>query len=476
MALQVNIFREVNAALDLAKTEVKAAVAATEKRYLDVGLTFPPDWLTSGWGGIRTEAGIAITPITAFQCNTFLTCVDLISSSLASLPLHVQERTIGPSGRPAHRIAYEHDLYDLIHLEPNEEMTRHTWIKTFLIHCLAWSNGYCEIQRDGGGNAVGLWPRNPSATRPRRYALAVRLPATPWRPYPVVAKPYELLYETADPVDNYDFAEFGVLKDGVGRLMLAADVLHVPGISFDGRLGTSITWLAREILAQYLAQIRYTSTYFRNDARPQGILSVPHQNAEDRRKTKEEWQRSQRDGNEHSVVVLPAGIEWKPMTNNPKDSQATELMQEQIRVIAALFHVPARMAGDTSHASRGTTEQENQEFLTYTMSPWINACQQEFKRKLFPHPGVGRRAKNPFYAHFDTAELVRPDAASRTAYYSSGRQWGYLNGDDIRAMEHLNPIEDAAGETYWMPVNMTDADNPAPAKPGSQEESSDNEA
>ena len=459
--MQVNIFKDLIAEENRLALAIRDTKAEVEKRYLDVGLTFPPDWLLSGWGGIRTEAGIAITPVTAFQVNTFLTCVDLISSSIASLPLHVNERSINENGRASHSIAYSHPLYEIIHSEPNEEMTRHTWIKTFLVHCLAWSNGYSELQRDTGGNIVGIWPRNPSATRPRRYATPIFLPANPWRPYDVNVPAYALLYETADPIDNYSFAELGPLKNGVGRLVLAEDMLHVPGLSFDGRLGTSTTWLAREILAQSLSMMKYTSTYYKNYARPGGILELPQQRPEDREKSRQEWMAAQSGGQMNGVAVLPIGGKWTPLANNPRDSQATEALQHVRTEIAALFHVPTRMVGDNSHASRGTTEQENQEYLSYTLTPWINALKQEFKRKLFPHPTVGRRPKNPYYVDFDVSDLLRASAADRTTFYASGRQWGYLSTNDILAMEKLNPSADPEAEKLWKPVNMGNLDTQA---------------
>ncbi len=129
------------------------------------------------------------------------------------------------------------------------------------------------------------------------------------------------------------------------------------------------------------------------------------------------------------------------------------------------MHVPARMVGDTSHASRGTTEQENQEYLSYSLASWINALKQEWKRKLFPHAGIGRRPKNPFYVDFDTAEYVRASAADRTTFYANGRQWGYLSTNDILGLEKMNPSPDAAAEKLWKPVNMGFIDDPPGGNP-----------
>jgi hypothetical protein len=125
-------------------------------------LSFPAEWLLDMFNGGRTDSGIRVSELTAFQCTTFLACVDLIAGSLASLPKHVFERTIVANGRASHRVAFEHGYYDLINLEPNEEMSRFVFDKAFMAHVLAWGNGYAEIQRDAGNAAVAMWPRNPN--------------------------------------------------------------------------------------------------------------------------------------------------------------------------------------------------------------------------------------------------------------------------------------------------------------------------
>src|ERR1700739_4640415 len=80
-------------------------------------LSYPAEWLLDIFNGGRTDSGIRVSELTALQVITFLACVDLIAGKIASLPIHVYERAVGKSGRAAHRVAYEHDYYDLIHIE-----------------------------------------------------------------------------------------------------------------------------------------------------------------------------------------------------------------------------------------------------------------------------------------------------------------------------------------------------------------------
>src|SRR3954468_5871983 len=123
-------------------------------------LSYPAEWLLDIFNGGRTDAGVRVSELTAFQIVTFLSCVDLIAGVVSSLPWHVYERRIGKHGRAINRVAYEHDYYDLCSAEPNEEMSWQTFLYAFLCHMLAWEGAYAEIQRDGGNAVVAFWPRN----------------------------------------------------------------------------------------------------------------------------------------------------------------------------------------------------------------------------------------------------------------------------------------------------------------------------
>jgi HK97 family phage portal protein len=416
-------------------------------------LSYPAEWLLDICNGGRTDSGIRVSELTAFQCITFLSGVDLIASMAASQPWHTVERQINQHGRAVHRIAYEHAYYDLLNSEPNEEMTWQTFLYVYLAHMIVWPGAYAEIQRNYGGDATALWPRNPGKTRPVRLLSAQRLESVPWRPYPLTIPAGALVYKTTD----------GIAEDQAGseRIIPAEDMLHVPGISLDGRIGQSLVWLIRNALGAMLAMEKFGNRYFANFAKPGGILEMPAKLAPgDEAKSKNSWQESQGGENAHRVAMMPPGWKFTAISHNPQEAQTKEQREFVRTEIAAALHLPPRVVGDTSTKTRGSTEQENQEILDFALSPKINAVKQEFRRKLFPHPGVGRRPKNPFMLDCDTWGLVRGDSASREKYYASGKQWGYLSTNDIKAREKENPVDAPWAEEYWMPVNMTLATTP----------------
>lgn len=410
--------------------------------------------------GGRTDSGIRVSELTAFQTTTFLCCVDLIAGKIGALPRHVFERTLGKSGRAIHRLAYDHDYYDLINLEPNDEMSGNTFLKAFMCHCLAWGNGYAELQRDEGNNVIGIWPRNPAKTRPKRLLQPLHLEAVAWRPFPVNLPAGTMVYQTSDGVDDQDHSDIDS-KSHPLRFIPSADMMHVPGIAFDGRVGQSVVWLARQTIGLALATEKFGAKYFSNFARPGGLLISPaNQTAEAQNQSKNSWQEAQGGENSNRIAVMPPGWDWKPMTNNPEEAQTIETRKFSRNEICSIFHVPPHMAGETG-GGRANTEQLAQELKEYCLDPWLSALKIEFKRKFFPHRGVGRTPRSPFFVDFDLSDMLRPDAASREKFYASGRMWGFLNADDVRSMEKLNPIEESdIGEAYWMPGNMTLATTP----------------
>lgn len=450
MGLQTGIFADL-------LSDQRDRLAAESRSSLEnpqTPLSYPAEWLLDIFNGGRTDSGIRISELTAFQCTTFLACVDLIAGAVAALPKHVFERRITANGRAAHSIAYDHDLYDLVNLEPNDEMSRFVFDKAYLAHVLAWGNGYAEIQRDGGNRATALWPRNPYKTRPHRLADAIVLPAEPWRPFPVKLAAGELVYKTTDWIDQNDESETGATQ-GLERLIPKEDMLHVPGLAFDGRLGQSVVWLSRQVLGLALATEKFGAKYFANYARPGGILEAPALDSSAREQAKQSWMEAQGGENSHRVAVLPPGFKFTPISNKPDESQMSETEERQAIKICAFFHVAPRLVGLSKVTSKSSTEQEGQEFLTITLSPWLAALKAEYKRKLFPNAGVGRAPRNRFFVDFDVTDYQRADATAREAFYASGRQWGYLSANDVRAFEKLNPIEEPWAEDYWMPINMT---------------------
>lgn len=414
-------------------------------------LSFPAEWLLDIFNGGRTDSGIRVSEMTALQVGTVFACVNIISNGLAALPFHVYERMIQKE-RMVKKIAYDHDLWEMLHDEPNPEMTRFSFLKTLMVHDLLWGNAYAEIQRNQANQIIALWPRNPARTRPIRLIRPMMIEGTVWPMGTLLFETSESAFANEYPTASDDNKE---MQLGKRRLILAEDMIHVPGLSLDGRLGQSTVYLARQILGLALATEKYGAKFFGNGARPAGILTIPNK-MEDRaiETLRRSWAEAHGGENQFKVAVLEQGVKYEKIAATPEEGQMLGTRQYERSEICAVFNVPLHMVAASEKSGKSNVEQSSIEFVQFCLKPWLIAYEQEFGRKLFPKMG---RSANKYFPHFDKRQLLYPDAESRSKFYASGKQWGYLNTNDIHELEDMNPVTDGTGEIYMVQVNMQNA-------------------
>lgn len=420
-------------------------------------LSYPAEWLLDIFNGGRTDSGIRVSELTALQVTTVFACVQLISGAMGFLDLHVYERTINQDGRAARRIAYEHELFDMLEHEPNPEMSSFTLRKTAQAHALLWGNLYIEIQRDHSGHVVALWPRNPARIRAYR-ATAKRLVTTS-DGIKTVVPTGGMVYLTTEGMEtaSVDPESADHANEGPERAIVPDDIIHVPGLSLDGRVGQSVIQLARQAVGLALATEKFGAKFFGNGARPLGVLEYGGtMTPEAREVLKRSWSESQGGENAQKPAVLEGGLKWTETSTKPNEGQFRETREFQVTEVCRIFGVPPHMIGETQKQNRANTEQIGLEFVTFTLNPHLKAWQQEIKRKLFPRPATGRSANRHFSAMFDTRPLTMPDAESLRNFCASGKQWGYLSTNMILEILRMNPIDDPSADALWMPINMQD--------------------
>lgn len=398
-------------------------------------LSFPAEWLLDAWSGGATDSGVRVSEMTALQVSTVFACVQLISSAIAGLDLLVLERFESKKKRVGRRLAFDHYLFDLLGSEPNHEMTSFTWRKSSMCHGLLWGNLYTEIERNGAGQAIGLWPRNPAKTRPHR-----------------ILKSGMLVYKSSEGIDDVQIPGQENKIDGPERTIFVENMLHVPGLAIDARLGQSVSWLSRQVIGLAMATEKFGAKLFANGARPGGVLIHPGKLTDKARaNAKETWHQAYGGENVHKIALLEEGMKFEKISFTADEAQMLGTRDHQKLEICSIFAVPPHMIGADRAGGKNNLEQIGGEFVTFTLNPWLKAWSQELDRKLFPK--TGQNAKK-FFPHFETRPLIMPDASSRKDFYGAGKQWGFLCTDDILEMEHLNPTEQEGSDLYWMPVNV----------------------
>lgn len=371
----------------------------------------------------RTTSGKTVNERTALQTTAVYACVRILSETIASLPLHVYRYTEGGKTKDT-----EHALYTLLHDEPNPDMTSFVFRETLMSHLLIWGNAYSQILRDRSGQVIGLYPLLPDQMSVHRSEKG--------KLYYVYNR-----YEE----DNPNFQEKGSI------VLSQEEVLHIPGLGFDGLIGYSPIALAKNAVGMTLACEEYGASFFGNGANPGGVLEHPGI-LKDPGKVRDSWNAVyQGTRNAHKVAVIEEGMSYKQIGIPPEEAQFLETRKFQINEIARLFRIPPHMVGDLEKSSFSNIEQQSLEFVKYTLDPWVVRFEQTLKKSL-----LLPEEKKTHFIKFNVDGLLRGDYQSRMNGYAIGRQNGWLSTNDIRELEELNPIPpEEGGDLYLINGNMT---------------------
>ena len=366
----------------------------------------------------RTTSGKPVNERTAMQTTAVYACVRILVEAVASLPLHVYEYQ-DDGGK---KLVHDHPLYYLLHDEPNPEMTSFVFRETLMSHLLIWGNAYAQIIRDGAGRVLGLYPLLPDKMGVQRDDRG---------------NIYYVYSRNCD--ENPMFKEYGDIR------LKAEDVLHIPGLGFDGLIGYSPIAMAKNAVGMTLACEEYGASFFANGANPGGVLEHPGV-LKDPSKVRESWNSVYRGvNNAHKIAVLEEGMKYQQIGIPPEEAQFLETRKFQINEIARLYRIPPHMVGDLDKSSFSNIEQQSLEFVKYTLDPWVIRWEQSLQRSLLL-PGE----KGKYFIKLNVDGLLRGDYQSRMNGYAVGRQNGWFSANDIREMENMNPIPDEQGGNLYL--------------------------
>jgi len=370
-----------------------------------------------------TTSGKTVNERTAMQSAAVYACVRILAEAIAGLPLHVYRyRMDGGKERVA-----QHPLYYLLHNEPNPEMTSFVFRETLMSHLLLWGNAYAQIVRNGRGQAVALYPLLPNKMEVSR------------------APNGELVYTY-----RRDIEESRIDPSGGTVTLRRDEVLHVPGLGFDGLIGYSPIAMAKNAIGMSLATEEYGAAFFANGANPGGVLEHPGV-VKDPDKLRESWHAQFSGHNAHKVAVLEEGLTFHQMSIPPEQAQFLETRKFQINEIARIFRVPPHMVGDLEKSSFSNIEQQSLEFVKYTLDPWVVRWEQSLQQSL-----ILPSEKPSLFIKFNLDGLLRGDYQSRMNGYAVGRQNGWMSANDIRELEDMNRIPaEEGGDLYLVNGNMT---------------------
>jgi HK97 family phage portal protein len=369
-----------------------------------------------------STSGKAVNERSSMQMTAVYACVRILAEAIAGLPLHLYRHDDDSSKHKA----TDHPLYTLLHSEPNAEMTSFVFRETLMTHLLLWGNAYAQIIRNGKGQVAALYPLMPNRMQVDRD------------------KSGKLYYQYTTS------AEDAPTMQGNSVVLDASEVLHIPGLGFDGLVGYSPIAMAKNAIGMAIACEEYGAKFFANGAAPSGVLEHPG-TVKDPTRLRDTWQ-GQFGGasNSHKVAVLEEGMKYTPISISPEQAQFLQTRKFQINEIARIFRVPPHMVGDLEKSSFSNIEQQSLEFVKYTLDPWVIRWEQALSRAL-----LASDEKQTHFFRFNVEGLLRGDYQSRMGGYATARQNGWMSANDIRTLEDMDQIADEdGGNLYLINGNM----------------------
>ena len=371
----------------------------TQKRDLSLNTIFPDANV------FDTDKALTLT---AVWC-----AIRLLAESVSSLPVSVYSKQANGDKLEDSKSP----IYNLVKFKPNYYQNKITFFEFIMLSICTEGNSYVQIVRNNSGTPVQLICLSPSNVT-------------------VVVNNNELFYQI----------------DG-GAVLDSSDVLHIKTITDDGVTGLSPISQCAKALNWGVSLEEFGSTFFSNGAKPSSILQT------DRALSDTALQRLKTSfnnnygklKNSNSTIVLEEGLTFKPISISPEQAQFLSSRQFSIEEVARIFNVPPHMLKDLSKSSFNNIEMQSQEFVTYTLMPYITRIEQEMNLKLFRSNELGKT-----FVEFNVNGLLRGDVKSRTEAYKTAITNGYMSINEVRQKENLNSIE--GGDKHFMQMNMTTID------------------
>ncbi len=388
------------------------------RSYWSGPLTSRSPELARWFGGAPTTTGISVNEQNAMSFSAVWSAVTMISDDIASLPLHLYKRL--PEGGKDRFEA--HPLYRLLHDAPNPEMDTMVFRRTLQAHALLWQNAYAEIERDGAGRPIAMWPLVPESVQLYRNGRALT---------------YRVTNPSGSTVD-----------------IQPQDMIHLVGHSHDGSVGSSLVQQARESLSLGLAAERFGGAFFGNGATFGGVISFkgpkPAGMAEESHRKQLE---ARHVGVEraHKMLALYNDATFTQTGVEPDSAQFLETRVFQVREVARWFKIPPHKLADLADATFSNVEQQNLDYYSSCLRPWLVLWEQQLTRKL-----VAKLEQRQQLIEHDTHGFLSADAAGRAALYAAEFRIGSVTPNEIRGYENRDPL--AGGHRSFIPLDMIPMD------------------
>ncbi len=369
-------------------------------------------------------AKTAVSPSTALTFSAVWAAMRLLSESISSLPIGVYKKD-----KNGDKIEQINELSYLLKYQPNTYQNKIGFLEKVMMDLLCNGNSYVRIVRNNIGRPLELLPLN-------------------FNDVDVYFKENKLFYSSAQLKSTYG-------AEDILHFKLITDVNTAAGNSNqDGILGMSPITQCKNAIGWSMDVEEYSRTFFKNGGKLSGVLKTSRSLSEqaiDRLRNSFNNNYSNLSG-ANQTAVLEEGLEFQPITIPPDQAQFLASREFGISEIARIFNVPPHLLKDLTKSSFNNIEMQSQEFVTYSLMPYLNKIELEMNTKLFRKTNIGKE-----YIKFNTNALLRGNIKDRSDFYRTMLNIGVMSINEIRQKEDLNSIKD--GEKHFIPLNMTTLEN-----------------
>lgn len=370
----------------------------------------------------RSQAGVTVDSEAALKSDTVYACVRYIAQTVAQLPWWAYAPQANGGSKLLNTAQYD-SINSILGTRANEEMTAFRFRELMVSHALLYGNGFAEIERNGAGRALAVYPLWPDRVSIQlvngRQAVVYQDPSRG-----------QIIFTNND------------------------DLFHLPNFYGEGVYGKSVIEFAAESIGWQRATELFGAAYFQNGIHPSGMITLKNALSPEayrlfRQNLKDKFSGSR---GAHEPFITDGEAQFTKFTIGAEEAQFTETLQHQVDVICRWFGVPPSKVGHLIHAGvRANVEQEAISVIQDTIMPWVVKFEQEANVKLF-------RENERAVTRMDLSALMRGDSAARAEYYGKMFHIGALNQNEIREMEDMNPIGDMGNQYYvqqqYIPLSM----------------------
>ncbi len=348
----------------------------------------------------NATSAVRVSPETAIRTSSVLSCVRVLSETIAALPL-VLYRRVGDDKERASDLP----LSRILGRRPNSWQTRFEFIEGNILHLCLYGNSYNLIVPGDSGAVTELHPLHPAGMKCQQLPdMSIRYVYQP---------------------------------PGTGRQIIYRDeqIMHTRWLSVDGVTGMVPIELGKDAIMLARSLEQHAARFFANNAMPGLVLhteqALPR---EIREQLREQWD-SRHSGAQRAgrTAVLSNGLKVETIGSSLEANQFAELRTQSILDVCRVFRMPPHLVQELGRATWGNIESEQISFVSGTIVPWLRRIEGSIERDLLTNP-------DELFAEFLVEGLLRGDTITRYQAYEIGLRNGWLTVGEVRRRENLNPL------------------------------------